>query len=178
MVGRFVYHQNERIMATIKGQNLRIFLGNASPAPIAAALQCTLQIQLNVQEKSTKDDEGGWARNQAASLAWNVKVNGAVTLDPDRNDPASLMDRIGQQVYVKLALASGEKNSDIGGMLIGGYAILSDVQITAENRKRGTYDVTLTGCKNLISELRRLKTSDGHYLKTTDGHILAAPHQG
>lgn len=165
-------------MATVKGQNLRIFLGNGSSTPIAAALECSLQIQLNVQERSTKDDEGCWAKNHVASLAWNVKVNGAVTLDPDRNDPATLMDRIGQQVYVKLATASGEKNSDIGGMIIAGYAILSDVQITAQNRQRGTFDVTLTGCKNLINEVRRLRTSQGHYLKTTDGHILAAPHQG
>ena len=87
-------------MATVKGQNLRIFLGNAETAPIAAALSCTLEIQMNVQERSTKDDEGGWAKNHVASLAWNVKVNGAVTLDPDRNDPATLMNRIGQQVYV------------------------------------------------------------------------------
>ena len=164
-------------MATVKGQHLRIFLGNGDTAPIAAALQCDLQVQMNVNEKSTKDDEGGWSRNHVASLAWNVKVNGAVTLDPDRNDPASLMNRIGQQVYVKLALASGEQNSDMGDMLVAGYAILSDVQITAENRKRGTYDVTLTGCKNLINEIRRLRTSDGHHLKTTDGHILAAPHE-
>ena len=95
-----------------------------------------------------------------------------------RNDPATLMDRIGQQVYVKLATASGEKNSDMGGMLVCGYAILSDVQITAENRRRGPYDVTLTGCKNLINEVRRLRSSQGHYLKTADGHILAAPHEG
>ena len=165
-------------MATVKGQNLRIFFGNAEPTAIAAALTCTLEIQMNVQERSTKDDEGGWAKNHVASLAWNVKVNGAVTLDPDRNDPASLMSRIGQQVYVKLALASGEKNSTMGAMLVAGYAILSDVQITAENRKRGTYDVTLTGRKNLINEIRRLRTSQGHYLKTADGHLLAAPHQG
>ena len=163
-------------MATITGQNLRIFLGNAETVPIAAALQCDLQVQMNVQERSTKDDEGGWARNHAVSLNWNVKVNGAVTLDPDRNDPASLMSRIGQMVYVRLATASGEQNSTMGSMLICGYAILSDVQITAQNRQRGTYDVTLTGCKNLINEVRRLRTSQGHYLKTADGHILAAPH--
>ena len=165
-------------MATVKGQNLRIFLGNGGSAPIAAALECSLQIQLNVQERSTKDDEGGWAKNHVASLTWNVKVNGAVTLDPDRNDPATLMDRIGQTVYVKMALASGEKNSDMGGMLVCGYAILSDVQITAENRRRGTYDVTLTGCKNLINEVRRLRSSNGKYFKTADSHILAAPHEG
>jgi predicted secreted protein len=164
-------------MATVKGQNLRIFLGNAETTPIAAALQCVLQVQTNVQERSTKDDEGGWARNFAVSTSWNVKVNGAVTLDPDRNDPASLMSRIGQTVYVRMALASGEQNSTMGTMLVCGYAILSDVQITAENRRRGTYDVTLTGCKNLINEVRRLKTSNGNYLKTASGHILAAPHE-
>ena len=164
-------------MATVKGQNLRIFLGNASPVPIAAALSCTLQIQTNVQEHSTKDDEGGWAQHYAVSTSWNVKVNGAVTLDPDRNDPASLMDRIGQQVYVTLATASGEQNSDMGAMLVCGYAIISDVQITAENRQRGTYDVTLTGCKDLIKEVRRLRSSNGKYFKTSSGHILAAPHQ-
>lgn len=164
-------------MATVKGQNLRIFVGNGDATAIAAALTCTLEIQMNVQEKSTKDDECGWARHHVASLNWNVKVNGAVTIDPDRNDPASLMDRIGQQVYVKLALASGDLNSDMGDMLVAGYAILNDVQITAQNRQRGTYDVTLTGCKNLLNEIRRLKTSDGHYLKTTDGHLLAAPHE-
>ena len=164
-------------MATVKGQNLRIFLGNADPVPFAAALQCTLEIQMNVQPYSTKDDEGAWAKHYVQSLLWNVKVNGAVTLDPDRNDPESLMDRIGQTVYVRMALASGEKNSNMGAMLVCGYAILSDVQITAENRRRGTYDVTLTGCKNLINEVRRLKSSNGKYFKTADGHILAAPHQ-
>ena len=160
-------------MATVKGQNLRIFLGNGSSTPIAAALECSLQIQLNVQERSTKDDEGGWAKNHVASLTWNVKVNGAVTLDPDRNDPATLMDRIGQTVYVKMALASGEKNSDMGDMLVAGYAILSDVQITAENRRRGTYDVTLKGCKNLINEIELLATSTSQAFRTSDGYLLA-----
>ena len=42
-------------MATVKGQNLRIFLGNADPVPFAAALQCTLEIQMNVQPYSTKE---------------------------------------------------------------------------------------------------------------------------
>ena len=164
-------------MATVKGQNLRIFLGNGSSAPIAAALTCSLQIQMNVQDRSTKDDEGAWARNQVASLAWNVKVNAAVTVDADRNDPASLMNRIGQMVYVKLSLASGEKNSDEGDMMVAGYAIISDVQVTAQNRQRGTCDVTLTGCKNLINEIRLIATADSHYIRTADGHLVAAPHE-
>ena len=164
-------------MATVKGQNLRIFLGNGDSVPIAAALQCDLQIQLNVQERSTKDDEGGWVRNQAVSLSWNVKVNGAVTADPDRNDAASLMSRIGQTVYVRLALASGNQNSVMGDVILSGYAIMNDVQITAQNRQRGTYDISLTGCRDLINEMRRLATSNPSLLRTSDGHILAAPHE-
>ena len=164
-------------MAIIKGQNLRIFLGNAVSTPIAAALQCTLQVQMNVQNLSTKDDEGAWTNNHVVSLSWNAKVDGAVSVDPDRNDAASLMDRIGQMVYVRLSLASGEQNSTMGDMLVCGYAILSDVQITAQNRQRSEYEITLTGCKNLINEVRRLKSSNGNYFKTSDGHILAAPHQ-
>ena len=164
-------------MATIKGQNLRIFLGNGDSTAIAAALECTLQLQLAVQERNTKDDEGSWTRNHATQLQWSVQVNGAVTLDADRNDPASLMNRIGQMVYVKMALASGEKNSDMGDMLVAGNAILSDVQITAENRKRGTFNVTLTGCKNLLNELRLIVTADGHYIRTADAHLVVAQHE-
>ena len=164
-------------MATVKGQNLRIFLGNGDATAIAAALECTLQIQLAVQGRPTKDDEGGWMRNFATTLNWSVQVNGAVTLDPDRNDPASLMDRIGQKVYVRMSLASGEQNSVEGDRMVAGDAILSDVQITAENRRRGTYNVTLTGCKNLLNELRLIVTADNHYIRTADGHLVAANHE-
>ena len=80
-------------------------------------------------------------------------------------------------VYVKLSLASGEKNSDEGDMMVAGYAIISDVQVTAQNRQRGTCDVTLTGCKNLINERRLIATADGHYIRTADGHLVAANHE-
>jgi len=164
-------------MATVKGQNLRIFLGNGGSAPIAAALECSLQIQLNVQERSTKDDEGGWAKNRTVSLAWNVRVNSAVTNDEGRNDTASLTNRIGQQVYVQMSLAGGIQNSEQGDTMIAGYAILSDVSVTAQNRQRGTCEIQLTGCKNLLTEIRALCSSNPHYLVSSDGHLLTAAHE-
>ena len=161
-------------MATVKGQNLRIFADNVV---IAAALQCELHIALNTKSISTKDTDGAFADIMVVSLNWDATVNGAVTNDPDRNDPASLTSRIGQKVKVQFALASGTQNSEIGDLLCAGEAILSDFTITAENRRRGTYDIKLTGCKNLLNEIRLLRTADGDFLRTADGHLLAAPHQ-
>ena len=89
----------------------------------------------------------------------------------------SLLDRIGQTVRVQLALSSGTQNSEISEAIVAGDAIISDVQITAENRKRGLFDITLTGKKNMLFDLRMLITSDGHCLRTSDGHILFAPHE-
>lgn len=156
-------------MATVKGQNLRIFINGKV---VAAALQCSLSVKLNVQEKSTKDDEGSFARYQTVNLSWDAKVNGAVTNDPTRNDPSVLEDYIGQTVQVQLALASGEKNSDAGDILVAGDAILSDVSLTAQNRARGTYDIVLTGCKNLLYQLKYLCSSEPLKLVTADGYAL------
>lgn len=161
-------------MATIKGQNLRVFIGNK---PIAAALQCQLQVQLNVQQYSSKDDSGDFAKYYAASLQWNVTASGVVSNDVGRNDAASLLDRRGATVRVQLSLSSGNLNSEQGDTLVAGDAILSDINITAENRKRGTFDIVLTGKRDMLFDLRMLITSDNHCLRTTDGHILFAAHE-
>lgn len=161
-------------MATIKGQNLRIFLNNVV---IAAAQQCQLSFNLDVKQISTKDDTDDFASNIALKLSWSVSANGVVTNDPDRNDVASLMDRIGQTVRVELATASGNKNSDMGEQLLAGDAIISDVQVQANNEEESTYSVQLTGKKNMLTDIRLLVTADDHYVRTSDGNLMAAAHE-
>jgi len=161
-------------MATIKGQNLRIFLNNVV---IAAAQQCQLSVRLDVKPISTKDDTDDFAKNIALKLSWSVSANGVVTIDPDRNDTASLMNRIGQTVRVELATASGDQNSDMGEQLLAGDAIISDVQIQANNEEESTYTVQLTGKKNMLTDIRLLVTADDHYVRTSDGNLVAAPHE-
>jgi hypothetical protein len=56
-------------------------------------------------------------------------------------------------------------------------AILSDVQYTAQNRQRSTCQVTLTGKKNMLIDLRYIITADDHYIRTADNHIVMAAHQ-
>jgi predicted secreted protein len=161
-------------MATIKGQNLRIFLNNVV---IAAAQQCQLSVNLDVKQISTKDDTDDFASNIALKLSWSVSANGVVTNDPDRNDAASLMDRIGQTVRVELATASGNQNSDMGEQFLAGDAIISDVQVQANNEEESTYSVQLTGKKNMLTDIRLIVTSDDHYVRTSDGNLMAASHE-
>ena len=161
-------------MATIKGQNLRLFLTNVV---IAAAQQCQLSVRLDVKQISTKDDTDDFAQNIALKLSWSVSANGVVTVDPNRNDPSTLLDRIGQTVRLEMATASGDKNSDMGEQLLAGDAIISDVQIQATNEEESTFSVQLTGKKNMLTDIRLLVTSDSHYLRTTDGNLLAAEHE-
>lgn len=161
-------------MATIKGQNLRIFLNNVV---IAAAQQCQLSVNLDVKQISTKDDTDDFASNIALKLSWSVIANGVVTNDPDRNDVASLMDRIGQTVRVELATASGNQNSDMGEQLLAGDAIISDVQVQANNEEESTYSVQLTGKKNMLTDIRLIVTSDNHYVRTSNANLMAAEHE-
>lgn len=167
-------------MAVVKGQNLRIFLGNGGAKPLAAALSCNLNIQLNVQAYPTKDDEGSWANNVAVSLAWSVQAQAAIqdTEDADAMDAPSLIDLAGQIVHVQLCIASGDMNREVEGLpIVAGDAILSDVNITAQNRQRTTYDIQLTGCKNMLFDLREIITADGDNIRTADGNIVAAQHE-
>lgn len=163
-------------MATVKGQNLRIFVGSRA---IAAALDCQLQLQLNVTPYSTKDDEGAFTQNRVVSVQWSVTANAVVTDDQelDAIGAAELSDLLGQTVQVQLNTAAGEKNREQQEQLLAGEAILSDVQITAQNRQRTTCQVTLTGKKNALIDLRYIITADDNYIRTADGHLVMAAHE-
>lgn len=161
-------------MATVKGQNLRVFINNVV---VAAATQCDLSIRLNVKTQTTKDDVEDWGNATVVNLSWEVRAQGLVTIDPTRNDPATLMDRIGQTVRLELGTASGEKNSVLNSLLLAGDAIISDVQLSAPNQDDSTYNVTFTGKSNMLTDIRLVVTSDGHYIRTTNENLVAARHE-
>lgn len=163
-------------MAIVKGQNLRLFVGSRA---IAAALDCQLQVQLNVTPYSTKDDEGSFTKNRVVSLQWSVTANAVVVDDVelDAIGAAELKDLVGHDVQVQLNTTNGEKNREGVEQLLAGEAIVSDVQYTAQNRQRSTCQVTLTGKKNMLIDLRYIITADDHYIRTADNHIVAAAHE-
>ena len=68
-------------------------------------------------------------------------------------------------------------NRESTGQLLAGEAIISDVQYTAQNRQRSTCQVTLTGKKNALIDLRTIITADGHSIITADEHTVMAAHE-
>ena len=113
------------------------------------------------------------------SLQWSVTANAAVTDEQELGaiGVAEIADLIGQTVQVQLATASGDKNRERGVQMMAGEAIVSDVQYTAQNRQRTTCQITLTGKKNALIDIRALMSSERHYLVSANGLRLMAAHQ-
>ena len=63
-------------MATIKGQHLRLRIGDDS---VASALSCTLHCAAQVQDSSTKDSENDWVENEIVGAQWDVSADALVT---------------------------------------------------------------------------------------------------
>jgi hypothetical protein len=114
-----------------------------------------------------------------ASVQWSVTATAVVTDDTELAaiGVAELADMIGQSVQMQMHTTGGDQNREELQQLLAGEAILSDVQYTAQNRQRSTYQITLTGKKNMLIDLRYIITADDHYIRTADSHIVMAAHQ-
>ena len=147
-------------MATIKGQNLRVFLceyvageeyAEEDLVAIGAAVSCTMHIQSVIGESSTKDTENDWQQNEVVGLNWDVQAEALIT-EIDENDEAMGADAlvVGKTYVVRFARtlgATGEQNRDASDSLIQvtGNAILTDLQLVAGNRQNGTWRAQFTG---------------------------------
>ena len=156
-------------MATVKGQNLRLFLGKKV---VAMATTCGASLQAVVREVSHKDIEGGWVENRVVGLNWSVTSDAVVCTDASYGvTTAELENMVGQLIRVDFAVAGGEHNADMNDMILGGWAILSDVTIAAQNRQRGTVSISLTG-QGMLSEPKYLGTNTSQIFRTSDGLLL------
>lgn len=71
-------------MATVKGQNLRIYVEDSNDDNmrcIAAATSCTLHVAAQVQDNSSKDTANAWAQNEVVGLSWDVSADALVVED-------------------------------------------------------------------------------------------------
>lgn len=68
-------------MATLKGQNLRIFVDNK---PIALSQSCTVTLNSNTEESGSKEDVDGAARPEIVSKGWSVNVDSLSVMDIGR----------------------------------------------------------------------------------------------
>lgn len=72
-------------MATIKGQNLRVFIGTP-PKCVAASTSCTVHLAADLQDSSTKDSTGDWQQQQVVGFNWDMSVDALIVSNPDEHD--------------------------------------------------------------------------------------------
>lgn len=152
----------------IRGENLRLFV---SGLPVAADQSCTVHIAAQVEDVSSKDS-GKWVENKVFAVNWDLQADSLVT-NSTRDDVSAdyFVLKVGARVKVSFSSAGGNMNRDAGENVIEGEAIVTDVQITAANKKMGTMTVKLTGDGELYA-YRKLEDAYGGRILDRDGKIL------
>lgn len=139
----------------IKGQNLRIMLGGKY---IAACTNATLNINVDTEEVSTKDDGtvSGllWKRQEATAAGWDFSAEALYIVDSSETGltPDVMFDMIGTEVSVEFVNASGTQNRTQISLIRKGRAIITSMSISAQNKANGTISMNGTGCGELEAE--------------------------
>lgn len=145
---------------TIKGKDLMVFVGGKS---IALATNHTLEITANTTDTTTKDTGGRWTDSEVSTMGWTVSSENLVSLaGTDGKTTIDIMDLAlaGEKVEVIFSLANPLSSSVDGGVVptggfvptstagdvkYSGYAIITSVNINAQNGEKASYNTTFTG---------------------------------
>ena len=144
-------------MATIKGQNLRILIGEDTDhlKCIAASTNAVIHLALQVEEDTTKDTEDDWTINEPVGINWDAQVDALVLLDAEDTGGVQAPNLVVGQVYTlrfsQTAGAAGEMNRDaiVSNAQLTGTAILSDMNLAAQDQDIATYSARFTGTGDL-----------------------------
>ncbi len=139
-------------MATLKGQNLRIYTVSSSHPNegqvIAMATNCTITLTGNTEEATHKDIVGMSSMPTITSKAWSVQVETLNVVD------ASAMLAIAAAslpVWLKWDTSSTTDNQTAQGALMARYgmAYLNDVTFNFNDRENSTTSLQFTGSGEL-----------------------------
>lgn len=139
-------------MANIKGENLRVLLGDDDQhlACVAAATSCQIHLQLQVEEDTTKDTDNDWIIREPVGINWDAQVDALIVVDSQETGITADSLQVGRVYRLRFAQtagAAGEQNRDAiqNAMQLTGNAILSDLQLTAQNQDEAVYTAQFTG---------------------------------
>ena len=136
-------------MATIKGQNLRVMVGNKC---IAMATSCTFHVAAQTESASTKDDANDFEVNEVTGLSWDASTESLVTLQDNGTNgelPTDLLSGMIAKTKVTLTFdVTNGANNRVGtnsALKKSGQAYINDISITAANRQNSTLSVQFLG---------------------------------
>lgn len=135
-------------MATIKGQNFRVKLGDKY---VALATSCTLHVSLNLEDSSTKDSTNDFQEQEVTGKSWDGSADALYAVDTDTTglNGEDALDTVlaGQLVTIEYDRTEGTKNREkiASSNTYTGQAYVNDISITAGNRQNTTYTIQFTG---------------------------------
>lgn len=130
----------------MKGQNLRILVG--SPAKcIAFATSCTYHVNATLEDSSTKDDAGGFQKQEVTGMAGDISCDALYSVDTDASgiNGIDALDMVlaGTEVDVEFSPTTGDKNRTESGIKYTCKALVNDISINAPNRQNVTYTIQM-----------------------------------
>lgn len=140
-----------------KGQFVRLFLGSdntTTPAKVIAyAKQLQLHVSLQMEDATTKDTEGNWQIQEPTGLSYDITSNALVRGGDDISSQVQAQGlseiesiyEAGTPVKFRIANTSGPNNRTIGAVIMSGSAIVTQLEIQAQNRTNAQYSTTLNG---------------------------------
>lgn len=137
-------------LTKIKGQNFRVFVGSGTnAAAIPEAVNCSIQINGNMEENSTKDTESDYTSEQMTSKSFQIQVD---SYDAAAETIKALLTRFNAGAPVSIGFDQTETtagtmnrtaaNADFAR---SGQALLTDISIVANNRATISTSTTYQG---------------------------------
>lgn len=119
---------------------------------VAMATSCQFHVSAQMEDSSTKDSTGDWQEQEVVGLSWDAQTDSLVTLTDNGTNgelPQDLLSLIINKTKVQLTFdeTSGTNNRTAQNSAIKrtGYAYLTDLNITAQNRANSTVSAQFTG---------------------------------
>ncbi len=114
------------------GQNFRVFVAGSA---VPEATNCSITLQGNMDDASTKDSTGGWNEEEMTSKQWSVQVD---NVDASLASLRALITRFNSdsKTTVGWDQTAGAQNREAqnADFARSGQAILNDLTIQADNR--------------------------------------------
>jgi len=143
-------------MATVKGQNLRIMFDQGDPEVanpcIAGAVNCTLHVSVDFQEDTTKDQVDDWLTQEVVGMTWDIQTEALIFLEEQSSTGVEVSDLIvGMSYPLIFARTTGNQNREAvqNTTYYRGRAILTDLQLNAQNADVSQYTARFTGTSDL-----------------------------
>ena len=141
----------------IKGQFVRLFLSkNNTDTPenvVLAPKSLSLHVSLSLEDATTKDTEGDWQVQEPTGLSYDISINAliksgeTITSSVPAVSLTDLQDiyEASEPVKWEIAHTSGANNRTKGEVICAGSAVLTALNISAQNRTVCNYDATFSG---------------------------------